>query len=338
MPKLWHFRIAWKRRRELTAPVSEERAKEVSAIVDRVGKENAAKVCGLSVPTISRYVRHHKMVRRGADEPSLDDRVLRRVRERFSDAELRNLLNGADTNTDTSKAVHDFVGDELTIGIITDTHIGSRYTDPRHLEEAFETFASVGADLILHAGDVHEGLSNRPGHMYECTALGYSAQLEESRKVFGQWTDSPIYMVDGNHDRWFIKSNGAKIVEELCAGQSNLHFLGHDEGDIDIGGATIKLWHGEDGSSYAFSYRIQKIVESFTGGEKPHILVAGHTHKALYMFDRHVHCISAGSMQKQSKWMRGKRHASHTGFYVVRLAVNDSGVAWFEPRFYPFYV
>jgi len=322
--------------------VSEKRAKQAVKAYKKMGSYKlAAKDIGVSVETVRRYCREYKQQtakKRGQTrENVINDNLTRQMRERFSDDEIRKILKSGIEKPKTRTAVHDFAGQQFTFGLMTDTHFGSKYTDVDMINEAFDVFADNDCQFILHTGDVHEGLSHRAGHCFECTHLGYSAQLEHSREVFGQWTDTPIYMIDGNHDRWYIKSNGALIVEELCKGQDNLHFLGHDEGDVDIAGVKIKLFHGEDGSSYAFSYRLQKMVEAFTGGEKPHVLVTGHTHKALYMFDRHIHCISAGSMQKQSKWMRSKRHASHTGFYVVNMAVNDSGVAWFEPRFYPFY-
>ena len=316
---------------------SNKRAGEVFKLVEDVGYDEAARQLGLGKETVRRYCRSWKKNSAVEREEPFDDNITRQLKERFTPAELRKILAGSVEQPRSHTMIHDFAGQEFTFGVLADTHFGSKYTDVNMINEAFETFADNDCDFILHAGDVHEGLSHRAGHYFECTHIGYSAQLEHSREVFSQWTDTPIYMVDGNHDRWYIKSNGALIVEELCKGQDNLHFLGHDEGDVEIAGVKIKLWHGEDGSSYAFSYRIQKIVESFTGGEKPHVLVCGHTHKSLYMFDRHIHCISAGSMQKQSKWMRSKRHASHTGFYVVNMAVNDMGVAWFEPRFYPFY-
>jgi len=318
------------------AHISTDRMNKVAEVVHRLGYELAGKELGLKKETVRRYMRQWKQKGDLAKDP-IDENLAKQLRERFSDAELKQILNGSQVKPDSATVAHDFSGDTVTLGCLTDTHLGSKYSDPAHLQEAFEIFAKEDVDFITHSGDIHEGLSHRPGHMYECTHLGYSAQLDYSREVFGQWTQTPVYMIDGNHDRWFIKSNGALIGEELCRGQENLHFIGHDEGDIDIQGVKIKLWHGLDGNSYAYSYRIQKIVESLTGGEKPNVLICGHTHKALYAFDRNIHCVSAGSMQKQSKWMRGKRAASHTGFYVVKMGINDLGVSWFEPRFYPFY-
>jgi predicted phosphodiesterase/polyhydroxyalkanoate synthesis regulator phasin len=310
-----------------------ERAKKLA---DEFGYDGAAKKLGITKEAVRRYVREYRR-RNEESGDKVNEQLLRQVKERFSNDELRRLISTSEFDNSLRDVRHDFDGETVTFGVLTDTHLGSKYTDVEMLYTAFDEFSKAGVDFITHSGDVHEGLSTRPGHYYECSHIGYSQQLEHSREVFGQWTDTPIYMIDGNHDRWYIKSNGALICDELAKSLDNVHFLGHDEGDIHLNNVKIKLWHGEDGSSYAFSYRIQKIVESFTGGEKPNVLICGHTHKALYVLDRNIHCVSAGAMQKQSKWMRGKRAASHTGFWIVRMVVNDYEVLSFNPQFFPFY-
>ena len=58
--------------------------------------------------------------------------------------------------------------------------------------------------------------------------------------------------------------------------------------------------------AYALSYKIQKMVEAMSGGEKPNILAVGHYHK-LEMFPyRNVQCFQTGTFQAQTPWMRGK--------------------------------
>jgi hypothetical protein len=127
-------------------------------------------------------------------------------------------------------------------------------------------------------------------------------------------------------------------VEDISKQIDNFHFIGHGEGDISLKGkANLKLWHGEDGNSYALSYRLQKILESLTGGEKPHAMLCGHTHKFVDIFERHVFCTSIGSMQSQTPWMRGKRIAAHTGFAIIDYWVNDSGICKKTHTWYPFY-
>jgi hypothetical protein len=105
------------------------------------------------------------------------------------------------------------------------------------------------------------------------------------------------------------------------------------------GNAILKLWHGEDGDSYALSYRLQKIIESLSGGEKPNIILAGHTHKSFYLPNyRNVEAISGGAMCKQSRWMRSTRKANHSGFWRIDLWIGKRGITKCSPTWYPFYV
>lgn len=49
------------------------------------------------------------------------------------------------------------------------------------------------------------------------------------------------------------------------------------------------------------SYKLQKYVNSLGGGDKPHIIIEGHFHKACYMFYRNIHCIDAGCFDGATK-------------------------------------
>ena len=317
--------------------ISQELARKAQRLIAELGATEAARQFGVSRETVRRYARKHRQEKEQSG-PSIESKVMRQLAERYSGDELRAMVTGSYCAVAKKSPRVNFNGDVITIGIIADTHIGSKFTSTTHIDQAREVFEGEGVDLVCHCGDVFEGLSHRPGHVYECTHLGYAAQLKEGVRIFSEWDFAPMYFIDGNHDRWYLKSSGALIVEELCRRLPNAEYLGNDEGDIDANGVTIRLWHGEDGSSYAASYRIQKIIESFTGGEKPNVLLCGHAHKSIYIFDRHIHAIGAGSMQSQSRWMRSKRLASHTGFWTVRMTINEGGVATFAPTFYPLYV
>lgn len=265
--------------------------------------------------------------------------VLKKISEMYTDNELRAIAEGGRIVPGAEKVpVIDFSGNHIRIGVITDTHIGHKQFSEDRLMQAFDEFKKERVDFIVHAGDVTEGMSGRPGQIYELDYLGYDAQKNNSVRLFSQWTDTDIYAIDGNHDRWFLKANGALIVKDIAETVSNFHFIGHDEGDISLAGkATLRLWHGEDGNSYALSYRIQKIVESLSGGEKPDMLICGHTHKYVNIFERNIYCVSAGSIQAQTSWMRGKRISAHVGFCIIDVWINDSGIAKFGCMWYPFY-
>ena len=301
----------------------------------------AAEKCGIQKTSLMRAVRG---VERKKNPNSFDIKgnysgLMQEVRNTFSDKELKAFITGKKTSKEKHTAIHDFTGDHIRIGYMTDTHIGSKYCDPKYIEEAFRLFEREDVDIMLHTGDVTEGFySGRQGHVFECTHIGYEKQFAEALRIYGMFGYCPMYFISGNHDATFQLQNGVRIVKNMCEGIDNATFLGDGEGDLIVQGVNIKLWHGLDGSSYATSYRPQKIIECFTGGEKPHVLLMGHTHKQLYLFDRHIHGVSGGAIQRQSTWMRQKRMPAHTGFWILDIVANEKGVGRFKCEWFPFYV
>ena len=317
-------------------PINKERAKEVVEYLTLHGKSETVKHFDITEESLSRYTRFAKQY--GVAEVD-KSKLLSKIAQTYSDDELKAIANGGRIVPGLAKVpVVNFDGDRVRIGAITDTHIGSLNFSEQRLYQAFEEFKKEKVDFITHSGDVTEGMSHRAGHVYDLSEIGYDKQKSKAIEIFSQWTDSQIYAIDGNHDRWFIKSNGSLIVKDIATQLDNFNFIGHDEGDISINGkAVVKLWHGEDGNSYALSYRLQKILESLSGGEKPSVIICGHTHKYVKIFERNVYAISAGSIQSQTPWMRGKRIAAHVGFCIIDIYVNKSGVWKFSDTWYPFY-
>jgi predicted phosphodiesterase len=209
------------------------------------------------------------------------------------------------------------------------------YTGKVYNIEVEEDNSYIANGVVVHNC---EGMMGRPGDIYELSHVGYKAQRDEAVRIFSQWK-LPLYIPSGNHDGSFNTKLGAgmDIVEDVCSRLEGANYLGINDGDLILNGVTIKLWHGGDGSSYSLGYRDQKLIESFTGGEKPNILITGHIHKAYYFFYRNIHTIGAGSMQKQSGWMRAKKLQAHTGFWVVKACLAKGEVKWISPRWYPYY-
>ena len=296
--------------------------------------DECAEILGIKPQTLARYLRRA----RGLGIDVERGKLLRDIESNYSRSELLAIAKGARVLPGQSAIpVVEFKGDRTRIGVMGDVHFGSKYCLYELVDKAFKEFEKENCDIVCQVGDLCEGMSNRPGHIYELSHLGYHEQKKVAIEYMSR-CPRPLYMIDGNHDRWFIKSNGALIVPDICDAIEHATFLGHDEGNISLSGtATVRLWHGEDGSSYAVSYRIQKIVESLTGGQKPNVMLLGHVHKSMYLFDRHIHCYSAGAFQRQTSWMRGKRLASHTGFWIVDIYVNKTGVAKTTGTWYPFY-
>jgi len=314
--------------------ISKKKVKEIIDFYDSNNLQKTLETFNLTDESFHRYERLFDKYY-GKDKRLKND-SLRKIAEQYTDKELKAIARGGRIIQGMAKTpIVTFEGEKIVFGILGDTHLGSIYTDTSYIDLAFQEFKKEKCDFVVHVGDVCEGMSNRAGHVYELSHIGYEHQKEHAVDVLSRWVGK-MYFISGNHDRWYIKSNGANIVKDIANELPNADFLGHDLGNISVNGSIIELWHGEDGSSYAISYRIQKIVESMTGGTKPNILICGHVHKMGYFFIRHIHCIGAGSLQKQTAWMRGKRLDAHTGFWIVEAWINK-GVSKIKTCWYPFY-
>jgi len=296
------------------------------------GSKETCETFGIKQESLSRYLREAR--KRGLKNPGKLG-YLKEIKDKYSDYELKAIAKGGRIIPGYEKVpIIDFSGERIRIGAIGDTHIGHLRFDKNYLFAAFEEFKKEKVDFIVHAGDVTEGMSSRVGHIYELSQLGYEAQKDEAIKLFSQWTDTDIYAISGNHDRWFYKAVGANIVLDIDNELTNFHFIGHDEGDISLKGeAVLKLFHGEDSSSYALSYRGQKIIESLHEGEKPDAIITGHVHKYMDFWKANIHFTSVGSIEKQTRWMRSKRIDAHPGFaiidYWVKKGIRKKTITWY---------
>jgi predicted phosphodiesterase len=316
-------------------PVSNERVKEVVEYSMLNGVEKTVESMNVPRETLNRYKRKYKQLY--GDTAGL----IGKIREKFSDEQLEHLLSLGGDVKKTHQVDYNFDGEELTLLVMTDTHYGSIFSPVERTYAAFEEAEKRGCDAMLHIGDVVEGHMSRPNSIYEVTHVGYKQQRDLSIKVLSEWK-KPMYVISGNHDDSFNNKLGAglSIVEDICNAIPNATFVGEGEGIWTIPKFNIKvrMFHGIDaGSSYALSYRLQRIINNMTPAQKPHILLTGHDHKSFNMFYRNVHAIACGCLQKQSSWMTLKGIQAMEGFYILKMGLAPNEVKWMEPRFYPFY-
>lgn len=227
----------------------------------------------------------------------------------------------------------------FSFGYFSDPHIGNEKFSEDLFDYMVRFFKKEKPDFIVNPGDHLEGMSGRPGHVYELSHIGFQQQFDRAVELYKQLDEFPHYGIDGNHDQWFYKKNdnGVIVGQELEGALKNYKHLGQDEADLVVSGIRIKLFHAGDGTAYATSYKLQKLIESFSGGDKPHIVLSGHYHKALYMFSRGVHGFECGTLCGQTRWMRGKKIPAHMGFGLCRVWVNDTGVERLTHTWVPWY-
>jgi len=289
--------------------------------------------------------REEKKQREKKVEEDLERKLMVRelLKSEISLPELKVILRGRSTGPSKKGTFrHYYAPNHAKVGVFSDAHIGQEMFDPILFERMGRTFKKENVDAIYQAGDILEGMSGRDGQVYELTQVGFSKQIKYAAQLFNSFLSGfKIFGIDGNHDAWYKKKNNAGVIvgEELSKLVTNYTHLGEMEADVKLAPNIImKLFHPNDGTAYATSYKLQKIIESFSGGEKPQILLEGHYHKALYMFHRNIHALECGTISGQTVWMRGKKIPAHKGFWILDIWYNKNGIQKFVPEFFPEYV
>ncbi|MBU2072741.1 MAG: metallophosphoesterase family protein [Gammaproteobacteria bacterium] len=217
---------------------------------------------------------------------------------------------------------------EITFGVVSCSHLGSLYANLSGLVEFYKTAKREGAEFILHCGDVCDGAKMYKGQEYEQSAIGWEAQA----KCFEDNApgDLPTHFITGNHDESLKKLAGMDPGSDLARRRPDWKLIGSCTGRVvlDAGNGKsciVDLMHPGGGSSYAVSYRPQKIVEQLEGGTKPNMLFIGHFHKAEWMpAYRNVCVAQSGCLQWQTPYMRDKGLAAHVGGWIVKVRMGDN--------------
>jgi hypothetical protein len=205
-------------------------------------------------------------------------------------------------------------------GWLGDSHLGSKYARLDCLQDLYRRFADADIDRIFHAGNWIDGEArfNKFDLLPGCHGMDAQIQyLVENYPVAPNGLKT--YAIAGDdHEGWYCQREGVDIGKYaeramVDAGRTDWVNMGYMEAFVPLQHAEtgktaqLHLVHPGGGSAYATSYTVQKLVESYPGGSKPAVLLAGHYHKLEYLCTRNVHCIQTGCTQDQTPFARKKR-------------------------------
>lgn len=227
----------------------------------------------------------------------------------------------------------------LRFGIMGDTQIGSKYTQLSHLHNYYDICADMGITNVYHTGDITDGLKMRLGHEYELYEVSADEMRDDVVKNYPKREGITTHFITGNHDASIYKHVGYDIGQAIANARPDMKYLGRDCAVINLTpGCTLELRHPWDGTAYALSYKMQKMIEAMESDSKPSILAVGHYHKAEYLFYRNVHALQTGCFQGQTPFTRGKGISVHMGGWIVEIRVDECGtIQSFAPMFIPYY-
>lgn len=275
----------------------------------------------------------------GTDESQAQDMVRSLKGAGYLVEEAEGQFSIGKLRPDTAIQMGDYsrlVAQQYTFATLADSHLVSQHQRLDVLEFCFEECKRRGIKDVYLIGNMIDG---------------YRERINGGEVFFRNLTDQCMYAADhwpgrpgvttrfvtaDCHEGWFAKKVGINVGYHLedCfqrAGRQDVQYVGHMERDFVLKSpkgdarAILRLFHPSGGSSYAISYKPQKFVESYQGGQKPAILLIGHFHKMGSFYIRNVNCLLTGCAQDQTRWMRSKGIEAHVGFYIVTIEQDKKG-------------
>ena len=214
--------------------------------------------------------------------------------------------------------------EHIKLLLISDTHLASKYDRLDILRYLYGKADENGTQYVLHSGDLSEGVSNRPEQIYQLKEASYPGQRDYIIDKYPK-SDIPTYLIAGNHDLWWYKKCGADICKDVSNHREDIHYLGSDCEDLQIGKLKIRLFHGIGGSSYAKSYKLQKYLDSIPMEERPHLLQTGHIHQAFYMKQGKTHCFQTSCLQDMTPYERSNGFNNDKSCWWIDVTMDDKG-------------
>jgi hypothetical protein len=229
----------------------------------------------------------------------------------------------------------------LRFGAVCCSHLGSKYQQLTALHEFVRYAKRRGVDYLVHGGDVTDGPFHRHKNPHEVFLHDYQRVVDYAIEKLPR-VGIPWLMISGNHDDWWTDDGGPDVIKSIAHERDDITYLGQSLGYLKLTqGPTIEVIHPNQGSAYAYSYRLQKHIESLAPHLKPSICFLGNFHKFCAVYYRNVLGLQLPSFQSQTPWMSGKSLVSEVGGIILEVGVHPKGLApatsWevvytYEPR------
>lgn len=235
-----------------------------------------------------------------------------------------------------------FDGNEVSVGVVSDTHLGANEEALEELHLAYDIFQKKGIREVWHAGDWGTGVGMFRTHHSEAHVHTADEQVEYLVENYPRRKGIVTRGISGNHDiEGEFGKAGFDPVAALANKRDDIDYLGIYSAYLETkpeSGKWIHLLHGSGGMSYSWSYKAQKIVDRYPSGRKPSALIIGHWHVRGNIRTRDVEVLWPGCFEWQSYFMARLGLVPEIGFHILNMTVADDGsiVRW-APEWFPYY-
>lgn len=221
------------------------------------------------------------------------------------------------------------VGKISKVGVISDTHLGSKYCLRTQIRDFVQYAYDNGVREILHPGDMLEGDYRHA--KFELSHVGVQDQTHDLYETLPHLPGLTYHAITGNHDWTFTDKSGIDVGAFIqgyfkSRGRNDFFHYGDRSAYLKIRGAVVELWHPTGSMGYAKSYKLQRRIDSYPSGAKPNILLVGHYHTYAYVEERGVHAILCPTFQGgQSAFGKSLGSTPSIGGMVLNWTVTRQG-------------
>ena len=214
----------------------------------------------------------------------------------------------------------------IKFGLIADTHIGSKYQQISALKDFYEQCARRGIQKIFHAGDWVAGKNIYRGQEYDIFLHSLKEQREYLVEKYPKIDGIETIGIRGNHDEAWTIISGDSIMDLVALRRPDIKIIGEYQAFVEWAGFKFSLHHPDGGQAYAISYKLQKLVESFTAENLPDFLSMGHFHQKEYVTIRNVECFQPGCFEAQTPYEIRKNLHPVIGGWIVEAKRKKNGI------------
>lgn len=238
----------------------------------------------------------------------------------------RVIQSPKDLDRDRETSIN-FDSHHLRIGVVSDTHGGSKFEQNSALHQFYRDADDAGVDFFIHGGDMTQGPDQMHRDMaYQVHAHGADAQVDYVALTYPKSERGvPTYTISGNHDDSHLAQGGVNVVRRIAQQRPDIVYLGQSAAYMTINGMRSYVLHPAGGGAYAKSYKGQKLAEALPVEKDIRLFLIGHFHNSANFWERRTKVYQLACFQSQYTWLATKGLHPEIGGLILDLYYDDDG-------------
>lgn len=225
----------------------------------------------------------------------------------------------------------------LHFGVVSDTHLGSKKERLTELETTYDRFQTEGVKIVLHAGDITEGVGVYRGQEYEVHKQGQDEQIEYAIQSYPKRTGIKTIFITGNHDLRQTERGGVDPGIPISKQRKDMVYAGQMVSMMQIGeDLYAEMIHPGGGGAYALSYKAQRDINNRVPEDLPDILLYGHYHTSYYMRYRNIHFMQVPCYKDAGGWEKRLGLNPTIGGWIVDARIEGDKITSFKPELHTY--